>query len=135
MELNPSQQAAVVFNTGPLLVLAGAGAGKTRVLTQRVHHLIQHHQIHPSRILVVTFTNKAAREMKSRLEHLLGEKTVQKIWMGTFHGVCLRLLRQEIERLGYARRFVIYDPNDQEKLMKMVMAQLDLNPKETRPQQ
>lgn len=135
MDLNPSQQAAVAFNTGPLLVLAGAGAGKTRVLTQRVHHLIQHHRVHPSRILVVTFTNKAAREMKSRLEQLLGEKTVQKVWMGTFHGVCLRLLRQEIERLGYARHFVIYDPTDQEKFMKTVMAQLDLDPRETRPRQ
>lgn len=135
MELNPSQQAAVAFHNGPLLVLAGAGAGKTRVLTQRIHYLIHHHRVHPSRILVVTFTNKAAREMKERLALLLGEKVVQKVWMGTFHSVCLRLLRQEIERLHYARRFVIYDPKDQEKLLKSVMESLSMDPREVKPRQ
>lgn len=135
MQLNASQEQAVRFHEGPLLVLAGAGAGKTRVLTQRVHHLIQHYRVHPGRILVVTFTNKAAKEMKSRLALLLGESTVQKVWMGTFHSVCLRLLRQEIERLGYGRRFVIYDPTDQEKLIKTVMATLNLDPREVKPRQ
>ncbi|MGV3522651.1 MAG: ATP-dependent helicase [Candidatus Sericytochromatia bacterium] len=131
--LNARQQEAVLFGDGPLLVLAGAGAGKTRVLTQRVAHLVEHRQISPSRILVVTFTNKAAKEMKTRLEGLIGAARVQKLWIGTFHSVCARLLRQEIERLHYSRRFVIYDTDDQEKLMKQVMAQLELDPTQHKP--
>lgn len=131
--LNARQQEAVLFGDGPLLVLAGAGAGKTRVLTQRVAHLVEHRQISPSRILVVTFTNKAAKEMKTRLEGLIGAPRVQKLWIGTFHAVCARLLRQEIERLHYSRRFVIYDTDDQEKLMKQVMAQLELDPTQHKP--
>lgn len=133
LALNPYQLQAVEFGSGPLLVLAGAGAGKTRVLTQRVAHLIERQGVSPSRILVVTFTNKAAKEMKSRLIQLIGEARVKKIWVGTFHSVCVRLLRQEIERLHYSRYFVIYDPQDQEKLMKEVLAQLELDPQNWRP--
>ncbi len=132
--LNERQQQAVVFGAGPVLVLAGAGAGKTRVLTQRVAYLVEQQKISPSRILVVTFTNKAAREMKDRLENLIGSYQVDKLWVGTFHAICARLLRQEIDLLGgYTRRFVIYDPDDQEKLMKTTLAQLDLDPSQHKP--
>ena len=132
--LNERQQAAVVFGKGPLLVLAGAGAGKTRVLTQRVAHLVEQRRISPSRMLVVTFTNKAAKEMKARLEKLIGANQVDKLWIGTFHAICARLLRQEIHLLGgYTRRFAIYDPDDQEKLMKATLAQLDLDPSQHKP--
>ncbi|HEY9844130.1 MAG: ATP-dependent helicase [Candidatus Sericytochromatia bacterium] len=132
--LNERQQQAVLFGEGPLLVLAGAGAGKTRVLTQRVAQLVQQRSISASRILVVTFTNKAAKEMKARLENLIGPGQVDKLWVGTFHAICARLLRQEIDLLGgYTRRFAIYDPDDQEKLMKATLAQLDLDPSQHRP--
>lgn len=132
--LNERQQQAVLFGPGPVLVLAGAGAGKTRVLTQRVAYLVEQQKISPSRILVVTFTNKAAKEMKARLESLIGSYQVDKLWVGTFHAICARLLRQEIDLLGgYTRRFVIYDPDDQEKLMKATLAQLDLDPSQHKP--
>lgn len=132
--LNQAQQEAVLFGEGPLLVLAGAGAGKTRVLTHRVAYLVEQRKISASRILVVTFTNKAAKEMKARLELLMGSYQVDKLWIGTFHAICARLLRQEIELLGgYSRRFVIYDPDDQEKLMKATLAQLDLDPAHNKP--
>lgn len=133
--LNLAQNEAVSYGQGPVLVLAGAGAGKTRVLTHRAAHLLQVQKLSPSRLLVLTFTNKAAREMKNRLNTLVGEAASEKIWAGTFHSICARLLRYEIERLeaGYQRRFVIYDPNDQEKLMKEVLAQLDLDTTQHRP--
>jgi len=135
--LNQRQQAAVEHGDGPVLVLAGAGAGKTRVLTQRAAYLMSQRRVSPSRILVVTFTNKAAREMKERLETLVGEARAQHLWTGTFHAICARLLRQEIERLegGYQRRFAIYDPSDQEKLMKSVLNQLELDLTQYRPRQ
>lgn len=134
-DLNSEQAEAVHYGQGPVLVLAGAGAGKTRVLTQRAAYLLQVHKLNPSRLLVLTFTNKAAREMKDRLKTLVGENQSDKIWAGTFHSICARLLRYEIERLegGYQRRFVIYDPNDQEKLLKTVLVQLELDPTQHRP--
>jgi DNA helicase-2/ATP-dependent DNA helicase PcrA len=109
---------------GPTLVLAGAGAGKTRVLTERTAALVQTHHVLPERILVVTFTNKAAREMKARLSRLIGESAVQRLWIGTFHAVCGRLLRHDIQRLGYTPAFVIYDSEDQEKLLREVLTEL-----------
>lgn len=129
--LNPNQKRAVEHPGGPTLVLAGAGAGKTSVLTQRVARLCQR-GVHPSRILVVTFTNKAAKEMKERLAKLLGQDVVKEIWAGTFHSICSRILRQEIEqlKLGYNAQFAIYDPRDQEKAMDQVIRSLNLDPKD-----
>lgn len=134
-QLNPSQETAVKHFQGAALVLAGAGAGKTRVLTQRVAHLIRNHQISPSRILVVTFTNKAAKEMKARLQSQLGEELVKRVWVGTFHAICARLLRQEIHRLGYTSSYVIYDTDDQVKLIKEVLNHMNLDDKKFRPRQ
>lgn len=128
--LNVHQREAAEHLNGPLLVLAGAGSGKTRVLTQRVGNLVQHHQVSPSRILVVTFTNKAAKEMKERLIKLIGEEQVRRLWVGTFHAICSRILRENIELLGYDRRFVIYDPDDQKKTMRGVLEKLNLDPKQ-----
>ncbi|MBF2055070.1 MAG: UvrD-helicase domain-containing protein [Candidatus Sericytochromatia bacterium] len=130
--LNPSQKQAVEHLHGPALVLAGAGAGKTRVLTQRVAYLLDRNLVDPSRILVVTFTNKAAREMRERLAKLLGWEQVKQIWAGTFHAICCRILRQEIEslNLGYTGQFAIYDPKDQEKMMDLTIRSLNLDPKD-----
>ncbi len=130
--LNPSQQEAVNHVLGPALVLAGAGAGKTSVLTQRVAQLISQEGFDPKRVLVVTFTNKAAKEMRDRLARLLGWKVVKTIWAGTFHSICCRILRVEIEslNLGYTRKFVIYDPKDQEKIMDLTLRGLNLDPKD-----
>lgn len=129
--LNPHQKRAIEHPGGPILVLAGAGAGKTSVLTQRIARLCQQ-GVSPDRILVVTFTNKAAKEMKERLAQLLGQDAVKSIWAGTFHSICGRILRQYIEQLnlGYTAQFVIYDPRDQEKLMDQVIRSLNLDPKE-----
>jgi len=134
--LNPNQKRAVEHPGGPTLVLAGAGAGKTSVLTQRVARLCQR-GIEPSRILVVTFTNKAAKEMKERLAKLLGKEVVKEIWAGTFHSICCRILRQEIVHLdlGYQTNFAIYDPRDQEKAMDRVIRSLNLDPKDYKPSQ
>lgn len=130
--LNPSQQEAVNHNHGPALVLAGAGAGKTSVLTQRVARLLKQGVTQPENMLVVTFTNKAAKEMKERLAKLLGWSQVKKISAGTFHSICCRVLRQHIEALdmGYNRTFVIYDPKDQEKTMDLAVRSMNLDPKD-----
>ena len=111
-DLNPAQRAAVLHVEGPLLVVAGAGSGKTRVLTHRVAHLIRAHGAKPNEILAITFTNKAAGEMRERLEHMLG-RTARAIWILTFHAACGRMLRREAERLGYRSNFTIYDSADQ----------------------
>jgi len=123
--LNPVQQEAVLHDEGPLLILAGAGSGKTRTLTHRVAYLIGHRNVAAWRILAVTFTNKAAGELKERLQRLLGEG--EPPWVSTFHSTCVRILRREIEALGYSRDFVIYDDQDQEKLLKDCMRELDLS--------
>jgi len=122
--LNPPQRQAVLHHDGPLLLLAGAGSGKTRTLTHRVAHLIRHQGVPPWRILAVTFTNKAAAEMKERLERLLG--TAELPWVATFHATCVRILRREIAVLGYSSDFTIYDDQDQERLLKAVLAELDI---------
>ena len=115
--LNKEQVEAVQRTEGPLLVLAGAGSGKTRVLTHRIAYLIQEKGVFPSHILAITFTNKAAAEMRERVEKLLpGEGN--SVWVSTFHSMCLRILRREIEQLGYNRDFSIYDTDDQRTLMR-----------------
>jgi DNA helicase-2/ATP-dependent DNA helicase PcrA len=125
-DLNPVQQKAVLETEGPLLVFAGAGSGKTRVLTYRIAYLIQEKGIAPWNILAVTFTNKAADAMKERVERLLG-KSAKGTWVSTFHSACARILRRHIEPLGFQRNFVIYDEQDQERHLKTVMKELDVD--------
>ncbi len=132
--LNPQQREAVLHTEGPLLVLAGAGSGKTRVLTHRIAYLIEEKGVAPWNILSITFTNKAAREMKERIEKLVGAQALD-IWNGTFHACCVRILRREIERIGFSRNFVIYDTGDQETLIKDCLNQLQYNNKNFPPKQ
>ncbi len=124
--LNPEQLAAVKHDRGPLLILAGAGSGKTRVLTHRIAYLISERDVSPYQILAITFTNKAAREMKERVEKTVGEQSAN-IWVSTFHSTCVRILRRFIESLGYDRNFTIYDADDQKTLMKDVLKQLQID--------
>jgi DNA helicase II / ATP-dependent DNA helicase PcrA len=126
--LNKEQREAVLHTEGPLLILAGAGSGKTRVLTHRIAHLIQDKNVYPSNILAITFTNKAAKEMKSRIEALAGEDA-QGMWVGTFHSVCVKMLRKDGEKLGYTKDFAIFDPYDQLSLIKEVYKELKLDDK------
>ena len=130
--LNPPQKEAVMHTEGPLLVLAGAGSGKTRVLTHRIAYLIEACHAAPYSILALTFTNKAAQEMKSRVEALTGDES-EGIWVMTFHSFCVRILRAEIDRLGYDRSFVIYDDSDQVSLMKKLIRDHSLNPEVFKP--
>jgi DNA helicase-2/ATP-dependent DNA helicase PcrA len=125
-DLNPVQQKAVLETEGPLLVFAGAGSGKTRVLTYRIAYLIQEKGVAPWNIFAVTFTNKAADEMKERVERLLG-KAAKGTWVSTFHSACARILRRHIEPLGFEKNFVIYDGQDQERHLKTVMKELDVD--------
>ncbi|WKN47763.1 DNA helicase PcrA [Nocardioides sp. Arc9.136] len=130
--LNEPQRAAVVHAGAPLLVVAGAGSGKTRVLTRRIAWLIQERQAHPGSILAITFTNKAAAEMKERVEELVG-KRARIMWVSTFHSACVRILRKEADKLGYKSSFSIYDAADQKRLMQLVCKDLDLDPKRYQP--
>ncbi|MFO7983888.1 MAG: UvrD-helicase domain-containing protein [Desulfuromonadales bacterium] len=130
-QLNPQQQEAVRHGDEPLLLLAGAGSGKTRTLTQRVAWLINERGVAPWQILAVTFTNKAASEMRQRLEQLLGD--VRGLWISTFHATCVRILRREAERLGFTGAFTIYDANDQERLLRDVIKELGLPEKSIKP--
>src|SRR5213595_363748 len=116
-DLNEAQREAVLATEGPLLVIAGAGSGKTRVLTYRVAHLLSAVGVKPNEILAITFTNKAAQEMKERVERQLGP-IARAIWIMTFHSACGRILRREAERLGYRSSFTIYDQADQVRLVK-----------------
>jgi ATP-dependent DNA helicase UvrD/PcrA len=127
-DLNPVQQEAVLTTEGPLLVIAGAGSGKTRVLTYRVAHLILACGVQPNEILAITFTNKAAEEMRTRLEGLLGN-VARAIWILTFHAACGRILRREAPRLGYRSNFTIYDQADQVRLVKQCLEELERDPK------
>ncbi|NMA65704.1 MAG: DNA helicase PcrA [Clostridiaceae bacterium] len=131
-DLNPEQLKAVLHTDGPLLVLAGAGSGKTRVLTHRIAYLIEEIGVRPWNILAITFTNKAAREMKDRLEKLIGPDA-NDLWVGTFHSCCIRILRREIEKVGYDSNFVIYDTDDQISLIKSCLDQLNINDKNFPP--
>jgi DNA helicase-2/ATP-dependent DNA helicase PcrA len=130
--LNPAQRQAVETIEGPLLILAGPGSGKTRVIVHRVAYLIKVCGIKPHRIMAVTFTNKAAREMKERLEQLLGQE-VEALTLGTFHAICARILRQEGKAIGLEPRFVIYDEEDQLNLVKQALQELNLDPKQYSP--
>jgi DNA helicase-2/ATP-dependent DNA helicase PcrA len=125
-DLNPVQQKAVLETEGPLLVFAGAGSGKTRVLTYRMAYLIQEKGVQPWNVFAVTFTNKAADEMRERVEGLLG-RSAKGTWISTFHSACARILRQHIEPLGFKRNFVIYDDQDQERHLKTIMKELNLD--------
>src|SRR4249920_2593567 len=127
-DLNPAQREAVLATEGPLLVIAGAGSGKTRVLTYRVAHLINACGVKPNEILAITFTNKAAGEMRERLEDLLGP-VARSIWILTFHAACGRILRREAQRLGYRSNFTIYDQADQVRLTKACLEELERDPK------
>ena len=128
-KLNPSQKEAVSHPGGPLLVLAGAGSGKTRIITERIAHLIDIERVRPFNILAVTFTNKAAGEMRERLERLIPGQA-RNLWIGTFHSICLRILKREADMLeGFGKDFVIYDPGDQIKVIKNCMAELNLSEK------
>src|SRR5256714_1141268 len=127
-DLNPAQREAVLATEGPLLVIAGAGSGKTRVLTYRVAHLIHAVGAKANEILAITFTNKAAGEMRERLQHLLGA-TGRGLWILTFHAACGRILRREAQRLGYRSNFTIYDQADQVRLVKQCLEELERDPK------
>lgn len=134
--LNEQQRVAVTHGDGPLLILAGAGSGKTKTLTHRIAYLIGEKNILPSRILAVTFTNKAAREMRQRLASLLGESADDRNfmpWMGTFHSICVRLLRMDGAAIGISKRFVIYDSDDQVGLMKQLMKARGLSDRDVKP--
>ncbi|MEA2249687.1 MAG: ATP-dependent helicase UvrD/PcrA, partial [Solirubrobacteraceae bacterium] len=130
--LNRPQQVAVTHGDGPLLILAGAGSGKTRVLTHRLAYLIHSGKARPNEILAITFTNKAAGEMRERVELLLGHST-RGMWVMTFHAACARILRVEAPRLGYTRQFTIYDQADARRLVKRAIDQLGVDPKRFTP--
>jgi len=133
-KLNPQQRQAVMAGAGPVLVLAGPGSGKTRVLTQRVAYLIAYKGVRPYQMLAVTFTNKAAREMSNRVRDILGELPADGLWLGTFHSICAKLLRRESEHLPFDASFVIYDEDDQQRVVKGAIRDLNLDEKTYRPQ-
>jgi DNA helicase-2/ATP-dependent DNA helicase PcrA len=132
-KLNPAQKRAVTVGEGPVLVLAGPGSGKTRVLTQRIAYLIGYEGVRPYQMLAVTFTNKAAREMEHRVQQLLGEEMTRGLLLGTFHSICARILRRESERLPVSSDFVIFDADDQQSVVKNAIRELNLNEKLYRP--
>lgn len=123
-QLNDKQYEAVVNTEGPCLVIAGAGSGKTKVLTHKIAYLIDEKGVLPWNILAITFTNKAANEMKERIEGLVGD-VAKDIWMGTFHSVCVRILRRFIDRIGFDSSFIIFDTSDQRTLIKACIKILD----------
>ena len=134
--LNVPQRRAVTTTRGPVLILAGPGSGKTRVITHRIAYMVQEEQISPWRILAVTFTNKAAKEMRERLEKLVGINESKEMTIGTFHAICARVLRMEADSLlpvGLSRSFVIFDTDDQTSLIKQAIKQLALDEKQYKP--
>ena len=128
--LNPAQREAVLHPGGALLIVAGPGSGKTRVVTQRIGWLVREQGVAPWRILAVTFTNKAAREMRSRLEQLLGEDDANRLWLGTFHRICVRMLRAHGDKIGVPQNFAIFDDDDQMALVRSAIKELHLDPKQ-----
>ena len=126
--LNEQQREAVYHTEGPLLILAGAGSGKTRVLTHRIAYLIEEKGVNPWNILAITFTNKAAGEMRERVDNLVGFGS-ESIWVSTFHSTCVRILRRYIDRIGYDTNFTIYDSDDQKTLMRDICKQLNIDTK------
>src|SRR5690625_1145095 len=132
--LNPPQRQAVLHSGSPLLVVAGAGSGKTRVLTRRIAYLLAERNVHPGSVLAITFTNKAATEMKERVTALVGGRA-RMMWVSTFHAACVRILRTEAKRFGYTSSFSIYDQADSQRLMTLVCRELDLDPRRYPPKQ
>ena len=130
--MNPGQKEAVAYTEGPLLIMAGAGSGKTRVLTHRIAYLIDEKGVNPWNILAITFTNKAAKEMKERVGRLM-ETGGDSVWVSTFHSMCVRMLRRDIARIGYNKAFTISDPGDQQTLMKRIMKEQNIDPKKYNP--
>ncbi|MFC5833064.1 DNA helicase PcrA [Nonomuraea insulae] len=130
--LNPQQREAVIHHGSPLLIVAGAGSGKTRVLTHRIAYLLAERDVHPGEILAITFTNKAAKEMKERIDKLVGPRA-RAMWVMTFHSACMRILRREAKRLGFPSSFSIYDQADSQRLMAMVCREMELDPKRYPP--
>ena len=126
--LNTEQREAVFHTEGPVLILAGAGSGKTRVLTHRIAYLIEEKGVNPWNIMAITFTNKAAGEMRERVDKIVGFGA-ESIWVSTFHSSCVRMLRRFIDRLGYDTNFTIYDADDQKTLMKDICKRLDIDTK------
>ncbi len=131
-ELNPPQREGVVNTEGPCMLIAGAGSGKTRVLTYRIAHLINHHGVDPFNIMSLTFTNKAAKEMRERIENIVGAEA-RNLWMGTFHSVFARILRAEASRIGYPSNFTIYDTDDSKQLIKQIVKEYNLDDKLYKP--
>jgi DNA helicase II / ATP-dependent DNA helicase PcrA len=130
--LNPEQQNAVKATDGPLLLMAGAGSGKTRVLTHRIGYLIVEKRVNPYNILAITFTNKAAREMKERIGKMMGG-AAEEIWISTFHSMCVRILRRDIDRMGFNRNFTILDTTDQQSVVKGILKEKNIDPKKFDP--
>ena len=128
--LNEDQKKAVLHGEGPALVLAGAGSGKTRVLTTRVAHLIEERNVHPQSIMLVTFTNKAAHEMNKRVMETTGSKLPLS---GTFHSICAKILRRHGQKIGLDNNYVIYDSNEQAELIKQIYKEINIDPKEFKP--
>jgi DNA helicase-2/ATP-dependent DNA helicase PcrA len=126
--LNNPQREAVLCTEGPLLVLAGAGSGKTRVLTFRIAHMLEDLGVEPWEILAITFTNKAATEMRERLGKLVGPQS-RGMWVATFHSMCVRILRADADVLGFTKSFTIYDTDDQKRLIKAIMSELNIDVK------
>src|SRR3954454_8077743 len=124
-KLNPEQREAVLHREGPVLILAGAGSGKTRVITFRIAYLIGDGHAEPDQVLAVTFTNKAAQEMRERVEALIGDDA-KGVWLSTFHALCARLLRREAPKIGLSRDFVIYDSSDQVAVVKQALRDLNI---------
>ncbi|MBI2237143.1 MAG: UvrD-helicase domain-containing protein, partial [Actinobacteria bacterium] len=131
--LNPMQAEAVLHTEGPVLIVAGAGSGKTRALTHRIAYLIREKDVSPYAVLAITFTNKAAREMAERVEGLLGSRVASGMWVLTFHSACARILRREHERLGLPSSFTIYDEGDTERLIASVLKDVNVDPKRFPP--
>ncbi len=126
--LNPMQREAAVHTEGPLLILAGAGSGKTRVLTHRIAYLMEEKEVNPWNILAITFTNKAASEMRERVNKIAG-MGAESVWVSTFHSACVRILRRHIEVLGFSSNFTIYDTEDQKTVMKEIFRKFNINTK------
>ena len=130
--LNEAQKEGVVYTEGPCMIIAGAGSGKTRVLTYRIAHLIKSKNVDPFNILALTFTNKAAQEMRRRIEQVVGTEA-RNLWMGTFHSVFARILRAEASKLGYPSNFTIYDTDDSKSLIKALVKEKGLDDKIYKP--
>lgn len=130
--MNPRQKEAVLHTDGPLLLMAGAGSGKTRVLTHRIAYLIEEKEVNPWNILAITFTNKAAKEMKERVNAILASGG-EDVWVSTFHSMCVRILRRDVDFIGYNRNFTIIDSSEQLTLMKRILKELNIDPKKYDP--